>query len=259
MSKNDVDLTNPRVKVIVEDLVDAVSGVFEKHNVSFKEYRAGFFHVIKTGQAGELGLLMDMLLCQRVFDIEMKGRKGTRSNVEGPYYLPDSPFVTDRVKTRGNVEPMRIKGSVKDLEGNAIPDVEVDLWWADADGRYSGYSEDFPKEYFRGRVMTDANGEYDVMGSIPKEYSIMKEEHGPTGGLIEMLGRQGMRTMHVHQKYKKEGFLPLTTQAYFKNAPYVDADPVTAVFDDLTYELKDGDDGIPVLDLDIVLDPQEAA
>ncbi len=252
---NDHSGANTRVKAIVEDLVDAVSEVFEKHDVTFAEYRAGFFHVIKTGQAGELGLLMDMLLCQRVCDIEMKHRKGTRSNVEGPYFLPDAPYVQDAAKVRGAVEPLRIQATVRDLEGNPIPGVDVDLWWADPDGRYSGYSEDFPKEYFRCKVKTDKGGRYSVLGSMPKEYSITKERHGPTGLLVELLGRQGMRTMHVHQKYHKEGFLPLTTQAYFNGASYLNEDPVSAVFEDLTYDLTQGEDGIPILNIDIRLDP----
>jgi len=249
-----IDKTNPRVKEIVEDLVDAVSEVFDKHDVTFEEYRAGFFHVIKTGKAGELGLLMDMLLCQRVCDIEMKHRKGTRSNVEGPYFLPDTPFVTDKAKVRGDVDPLIIQATVVDLEGHPIPDVDVDLWWADPTGSYSGYSDDFPKEYFRCKVKTDKKGRYSVLGSMPREYPITAAVHGPTGSLVEMLGRQGMRTMHVHQKYNKDGFLPLTTQAYFRDANYLDEDPVTAVFEDLTYDLKEKD-GVPVLDIDIVLDP----
>ncbi|MEO1035143.1 MAG: dioxygenase [Pseudomonadota bacterium] len=248
-----LDKTHPRVKAIVEDLVDAISDVFAKHNVTFPEYRAGFFHVIKTGKAGELGLLMDMLLCQRVCDLEMEGRKGTRSNVEGPYYLPDAPFVTDVVKVHDHAEPMQIEATVRDTNGNPIPDVDVELWWADPEGFYSGYRDDYPKDFYRCRTKTDANGQYSIRGSLPKEYPITKAVHGPTGSLIELLGRQGMRTMHVHQKYNHAGFLPLTTQAYFEGAAYLDADPVTAVFDDLTYKLKERD-GVPVLSLDIVLD-----
>ncbi len=248
------DKTIPRVKEIVEDLVDAISEVFDKHNVTFDEYRAGFFHVIKTGQANELGLPMDMLLCQRVCDIEMKGRKGTRSNVEGPYFFPDAPLVTDAAKVRGDVEPLQIQATVKDLDGNPIPDVDVDLWWADSEGKYSGYSDDFPLEYFRCKVKTDKNGQYSILGSMPVEYPITTARHGPTGGLVDMLGRQGMRTKHMHQKYNKEGYLPLTTQAYFRGAKFIDEDPVTAVFEDLIYDLKE-EDGIAVLDINIVLDP----
>jgi len=248
------ELFNPRVKAVVEDIVDAVSDVFDKHNVTFEEYRAGFFHIIETGQNNELGLLIDMLFCQRVCDIEMKNRKGTRSNVEGPYFLEGAPWVTESIKVRGDTEPLRIRGMVKDLDGKAIPDVEVDLWWADPTGFYSGFSDDFPMEYFRGKLKTDAEGKYSVMGSVPEEYPMTREFHGPTGSLIEMMGNQGMRTKHVHHKYRKDGYQTLTTQAYFAGADYLHEDPVHAVFDDLTHELTE-ENGAKILDLDIVLDP----
>lgn len=248
------DLFNPRVKAVVEDIVDAVSDVLENHNVTFEEYRAAFFHIIETGKNNELGLLIDMLFNQRVCDIEMKDRHGTRSNVEGPYFLEGAPWVTDNIKVRGDTEPLLIRANVKDLDGNPIPDVEVDLWWADPTGFYSGYSDDFPKEYFRGKVKTDAEGKYAVMGSVPEEYPITREFHGPTGALVEMLGGQGMRTKHIHQKYRKEGYKPLTTQAYFAGAAFLHEDPVHAVFEDLTHQLKE-ENGVQVLDLDIVLDP----
>lgn len=246
-----------RVHTIVTDIVDAVSDVLRKHEVTFEEYRAGFKHLIATGDNHELGLLIDMLFNQAICDIEMQGRSGTRSNVEGPYFLEGAPLVTDAVKVRGEVDPLRIRGEVKDLKGKPIPDVEVDLWWANSEGDYSGYSDDLPKEYFRGKVKTDAHGKYDVLGSIPIEYPMTSARHGPTGTLIEMLGGQGMRTKHVHQKYRKQGYAPLTTQAYFRGAAYIDDDPVKAVFDDLIYDLKE-ENGVPVLDLDIVLDPVSA-
>ena len=121
-------------------------------------------------------------------------------------------------------------------------------------GVYSGYTEDLPKEYFRGKVKTDEHGVYCVMGSMPIEYPMTSERHGPTGSLIEMLGGQGMRTKHVHHKYRKTGYETLTTQAYFRGEKYIEDDPVEAVFEDLTYDLK-VEDGLKVLDLAIVLDP----
>ena len=92
------------------------------------------------------------------------------------------------------------------------------------------------------------------MGSMPIEYPMTSARHGPTGALIAMLGGQGMRTKHVHQKYRKEGYHSLTTQAYFSGAAYLDQDPVKAVFEDLVYDLQD-QDGMPMLDIQTVLDP----
>lgn len=214
-------------------------------------------HLIDTGENHEIDLVLDMFFNQTICDIEMKDRQGTRSNVEGPYFLEGAPLVIDEVKVCGDTEPLLIRGVVKDIKGNPIPDVEVDLWWATPEGKYSGYTDDLPMEYFRGKVNTDAEGKYCVMGSMPMEYPMTTERHGPTGGLIEMLGSQGMRTKHIHQKYRKAGYQTLTTQAYFSGAAYIDEDPVKAVFEDLTYDLKE-EDGRPVLDLEIVIDVVKA-
>lgn len=243
-----------RTQLIVGDIIDAIRGVLRKHDVTFDEYRAGFRHMIELAEAHEIPLLLDCYLNQTICDIEMKTRKGSLSCVEGPYFLDDAPMVTDAIKVRGNTEPLLIRCQVKDLQGQPIPGVVTDIWFADSNGDYSGFSEDFPIEYFRGKVTTDSEGKYAVMGSIPKEYPMTSNEHGPTGSIIEMLGGQGMRPQHIHFKYLKEGYAPLTTQAYFKGGEYLDADPVEAVMDDLIHELKE-EGGVAVLDLDVVLDP----
>ncbi|MBN4053400.1 hypothetical protein JYT97_00785 [Haliea sp. AH-315-K21] len=243
-----------RTPLIVGDIIDAIRGVLRKHDVTFEEYRAGFMHLMQLADAHEVPLLLDCYLNQTICDIEMKTRQGSRSNVEGPYFLEDAPMVTDTIKVRGDTKPLLIRCRVKDLQGQPIPDVITDIWFADSNGDYSGYSEDFPKEYFRGKTTTDSDGLYAVMGSIPKEYPMTSNEHGPTGTIIELLGGQGMRPQHIHFKYLKEGYAPLTTQTYFSGGAYLKEDPVGAVFDDLIHELKE-EDGVAVLDLNIVLDP----
>lgn len=243
-----------RTQLIVGDIIDAIREVLRKHDVTFDEYRAGFRHMIGLAEANEIPLVLDCFLNQTICDIEMKTRQGSRSNVEGPYFLEGAPMVSDTIKVRGDTQPMLIRCQVNDLQGQSIPGVVTDIWFADSNGDYSGYSDDYPKEYFRGKVTTDSEGKYAVMGSIPKEYPMTSNEHGPTGTIIELLGGQGMRPQHVHFKYLKEGYAPLTTQAYFKGGPFLDVDPVGAVFDDLTHVLKE-EDGVAVLDLQVVLDP----
>lgn len=243
-----------RINQVVPDIIAAIRDVLRKHQVTFEEYRVGFHYLLEVCEKHEMPLLLDLFLNQTICDIEMQNRTGTRSNVEGPYFLPNAPYVTDHIKVRGAVEPMLVRGVVKDTAGNLIPEVEVDLWFASPDGYYSGYADDFPVEYFRGKLKTDRNGRFEVMASVPGEYPITHERHGPTGTLIELLGGQGWRPRHLHQKYSKEGFQTLTTQAYFTGTSYLDVDPVGAVFEDLIHTLKD-ENGMKVLDLDIVLDP----
>lgn len=247
---------NTRVKTVVDDIIKAVQDVLIKHNVTFEEYRAGFYYLIDAAEKHEIPLMLDMFFNQTICDIEMKSREGSRSSVEGPYFLEGASEVTDRIKVSDRAEPLLIRAEVRDLQGNPIPDVLVDLWWSDPDGYYSGYTDDLPIEYYRGKVRTDDQGRLSVMGSVPEEYPMTRERHGPVGNLIEMLGGQGMRPKHVHQKYRKEGYKMLTTQTYFRGENYLDDDPVKAVFDELCQDLKE-ENGVKVLDLDIVLDPAD--
>jgi len=247
-------MTEARVKLIVDDIVEAVRDVLRKHQVTFPEYRAGFFHLLETAKSGEMGLLIDMLFNQTVCDIEMQSREGTRFCVEGPYFLEGAPEVKDAIKLRGDYEPLLIRGQIASTDGAPLQDAVLDVWFADPDGFYSGFEDDFPIEYCRGKVRTDADGHYSVQASVPGEYPITRERHGPTGQLVEMLGRQGWRPAHVHFKANRDGFRSLTTQAYFEGGNYLDNDPVEAVFDDLTHATRQ-EDGTRVLEVNFTLDP----
>lgn len=251
-------MSQDRVKAVVDDIVDSVRDVLRKHEVTFDEYRAGFFHIIETAKSGEMPLLMDMLLNATVCEIEMQNRRGSQNNVQGPYFIEGAPVVSEAIKTRGDVEPLRLQGQVTDLDGEPLQDAVIDIWFADGDGKYSGYSDDFPIEYFRGKVETDADGRYDVMASFPREYPITKERHGPTGSLVDMLGRQGWRPAHIHYMLRKDGSAPLVTQAYFEGGDYLDADPVEAVIEDLIYPTPTVD-GVKTLTVDFRLDPAATA
>ncbi|MCZ6486876.1 MAG: dioxygenase [Gammaproteobacteria bacterium] len=52
---------NERRRDIVMDIVDTVRSVLRDKEVTFDEYRAGFFHLIKTGECNEIGLLLDIV------------------------------------------------------------------------------------------------------------------------------------------------------------------------------------------------------
>lgn len=238
---------------IVISIVDAIRTVLREEQVTFEEYRAGFHHLIKTGDANELGLLLDMFFNQTICDTEMQQRIGTRTNIEGPYFIEGAPLVDNEIKVRGEVEPLIISGLVSDVNGQPLADVEVDLWFASPDGYYSGYSADYPKEYFRGKIFTTDDGTYKVKGSIPGEYPMIRDPQSPTSLLINGLGWPGWRPSHLHQKYRKDGYQMLTTQAYFSGSKYLDNDPIEGVFDDLIHQLYQHN-GQQILQLNIVLD-----
>ena len=52
-------------------------------------------------------------------------------------------------------EPIEISGRVTQVDGKALDNVVLEIWQADADGRY-----DNPEFFGWGRAATDANGVY---------------------------------------------------------------------------------------------------
>src|SRR3546814_18082698 len=83
-------------------------------------------------------------------------------------------------------------------------------WHSTPDGLYSGIHDNSPVDYYRGKLVTDSQGNYRVRTTMPVPYQIPYE--GPTGRLLGHLGSHTWRPAHVHFKVRKDGFEPLTTQ-----------------------------------------------
>lgn len=244
-----------RTDIVVYDIVKAVREVLVRHKVTFEEYRSGVAFLMGYSKAAEfeIPLSCDLWFNATISDIEMMSRKGSVTNLEGPYFLESIPEIDDRIKVRdGQGDPMIIEGSVRDLQNRPIEGAELFIWHSDADGFYSGYDSDFPIEMYRGKKVIGPSGEFRITTSCPVPYRIPHE--GPTGKLLEMMGRHPWRPAHVHFKVRAPGYLEHTTQAYFSGGKWVDSDCVEGVRPDLVHELKDRD-GVKVLEKNFVLDP----
>lgn len=117
----------------------------------------------------------------------------TEPLTEGPFYTPDSPLKRD-FRADGGGEPVTLTGRVIDTRCRPVTEAVVDLWHADAQGRYDneGYR-------FRGHQRTGGDGGYRFDTIRPGRY---------TG-----------RTRHYHVKIAAPGRSVLTTQLYFPNEP----------------------------------------
>ena len=115
----------------------------------------------------------------------------------------------------------------------------LDLWQADALGRYSGFSE-VPLPILRGRLPTDAAGGFEVRTVVPAPYEIPKA--GPTGRLLAALGRHAFRPAHLHLKLTHDGVEPMTSQIFFAGDRWLDSDVADAVKLGLVVTLERHDD-----------------
>nr|AAT99373.1 TfdC2 [Sphingomonas sp. TFD44] len=219
-------MSNNRIHAVVSDIVDGIRNALIKHEVTFDEYRAGVMYAVKTGEAGEIPLMLDVFLNSTISDIENAAYGGTEGTIEGPYYLPNAPVIPNggEIHTYDDDRnvPMLVRGTVKDLQGKPIAGATVDIWHSTPDGYYGGIHNDIPANYYRGKVLTDSEGRYFVRSTVPVPYKI--PDQGPTGALLEMMGGHSWRPAHVHFKVRADGYHTLTTQSYFEQGDYVNDD-----------------------------------
>jgi catechol 1,2-dioxygenase len=233
-----------RAQRVVSELLEAIRGVLVKHDVGYDEYDAAKRWLIEVGEAGEWPLFLDVFFERTVERNAFRSRAGSSGTILGPYHLPDAPVLAPpgelprRPDERG--EPLVLTGRVTAAGGRPLAGAVLDVWQADADGFYSGFHADLPPGILRGKVMTDADGRYEVRTIFPAPYTI--PHAGPTGRMIEACGWHPWRPAHVHLRIEAEGHQPLVTQLFFEGGRYLADDVAGAVKDELVVrpERRDG-------------------
>jgi len=125
-----------------------------------------------------------------------------------------------------------LSGTVSSLDGRPLAGAMLDMWQAH-------FYEGIPAFNLRGRFTTDREGRFEVRTVLPAAYEIPKE--GPTGRLLNALGRHFFRPSHLHIRLSHPGHKPLTTQIYFEGDAYLHSDVVGAVKDSLVVKLQKDD------------------
>ncbi len=139
-----------------------------------------------------------------------------------------------------------VEGHVTDEDGRPVPNTMIEIWMANAAGRYhhEGDQHDAPlDEHFdgAGRVFTDANGHYRYVAIKPGAYP-WRNHHN------------AWRPNHIHYSLFGAGFASrLITQMYFEGDPLLALDPIYNSIPDPAARLR------MVADLDIGLTEPEWA
>ncbi|MFF0144136.1 catechol 1,2-dioxygenase [Amycolatopsis sulphurea] len=233
-------MTNDRVLTVVEDLERTLVEFIRKHGITHAEYRAATDLIIAEVEAGEASLLFDVFLEAAATDMDNHGRTGSIEAIEGPFYLPGAPwlegppYVMPQRPDEAGV-PLIFHGRVTSETGRPLAEVEFDLWHADAAGQYSQIHPNIPDWNLRGRFRSDANGVFSVRTIAPPPYEIPK--NGPTGTVLDALGRHFFRPAHLHVKLRHEYFGERTSQLYFPGGEYLDSDVANAVRDELVLDV----------------------
>jgi catechol 1,2-dioxygenase len=220
-----------RLEAVFDELVGELRALIRRRKIAYAEYHRALEFLAEVGRAGEIPLLLDVFLETTVDEVSHGGRQGTESCLEGPYYVAGAPeLARPYVLPQRAAEPGEVlvfSGTVRSTDGRPLEGAELDLWQADATGRYSQFDYPEPRYNLRGRLRTDAQGCFEVRTVVPAAYEIPKT--GPTGRLLAALGRHAFRPAHLHAKVTHEGCEPLTTQLYVGGDRWIDSDVVGAV------------------------------
>ena len=122
-------------------------------------------------------------------------------------------------------ERIRIHGRVLDESGRPVPNTLVEIWQANAGGRYRHVKDTYfapldPNFGGCGRTLTDENGYYEFMTIRPGAYP------WPNRG-------NDWRPMHIHYSIFGHSFgQRLISQMYFEGDPLIDHCPIAATIQD---------------------------
>lgn len=145
----------------------------------------------------------------------------TPKEIEGPFYpvvaRKDKDFDLTKVEGREGTakgRPVIIAGQVFDTEGKPVEDATVDLWQANAAGRYRhphDPNEAPLDENFQGWAIVPSgkDGGFRFKTVYPGTYPAAEG---------------WMRPPHIHFKVTKKGFVELITQMYFPDSDLNEAD-----------------------------------
>ena len=148
----------------------------------------------------------------------------TLSEVTGPLFGRDEVAAAEADLTRQHAgEPLGeriiVSGRVLDENGRAVRDALIEIWQANAAGRYRHPTDTHdapldPNFTGCGRVVTDANGRYQFKTIKPGAYP-WRNHHN------------AWRPAHIHLSIFGHGFMQrLVTQFYFPGDPLLPYDPM---------------------------------
>jgi catechol 1,2-dioxygenase len=239
---------NARVRQISARIVGDLFRAIDDLDIQPDEFWVGIDWLSRLGASGQLGLITAGLGFDRLLDIRLDeadrraGRTGgTQRAIEGPLYIAGAPLSKGEARLdEGNPgeegPPFVMEGSVLDTQGRPVAGALVDIWHANAFGRYSHFDPDQKDYALRRRVETDAQGNYRFRSFLPPGYAIPPS--GPVAELFAALGRHGNRPAHIHILVTAPGLRMLTTQVNIPGDTFIDDDFAFATRDGLVLELE---------------------
>jgi protocatechuate 3,4-dioxygenase beta subunit len=200
-------------------------------------------------------LLSDLLGITALIE-ELNSRRppgATPNTVRGPFYRPDAPLLPlgTTISRDGKGETLRVRGHVRDLDGDPIGGATIDTWQANQDGLYENQQPDLQPEFnLRGKFITDAKGRFHYETVRPRGYAV--PEDGPVGRMLGAIGYPLRRPAHLHFIVKAAGFETISTHVFDASDPNIAEDALFGVKPELLGRFE-RQSGAWTLDFDFVM------
>jgi protocatechuate 3,4-dioxygenase beta subunit len=106
-------------------------------------------------------------------------------------------------------EPCLVLCTIKDVSGNPIEGVKIDIWETDSTGHYDVQHSNRQGPDGRCVMNSDKEGVFWFKAIVPVPYPIPHD--GPVGQLLKLLKRHPWRPAHMHFMFEKKGWDHLIT------------------------------------------------
>jgi hydroxyquinol 1,2-dioxygenase len=254
---------DPRLRELFTRLVRHLHDFAREVKLTEAEWAEGIRFLTATGQKcddrrQEFILLSDVLGLSMLMVAlnEDKSAGCTEATVFGPFHVPGAPVFEDGADiSNGAVgQPCEVTGTVRGLDGEAVPGAVIEVWQADADGLYDVQREGVGDQG-RGVLHARADGSFGFHTVVPQAYPIPVD--GPVGELLRASGRHPWRPAHLHFMIDAPGYERLITHVFRGDDPYLDSDAVFGVRESLVADWHVRPDGSGRVHFDFVLDRSE--
>lgn len=270
------DCDNPRLKELMESLVTHLHAFVRDVRLTEAEWNTAIEFLTAVGHITddnrqEFILLSDVLgVSMQTINVNNATYKdATEATVFGPFFVEDAPEIPIGGDIAGGApgQPCWVEGTVKDTDGNPVPNARIEVWEADDDGFYDVQYTD-GRVSGRAHLYSDENGKYNFWGLTPTPYPIPYD--GPVGKMLEATGRSPMRASHLHFMVTADNLRTLVTHIFVDGDELLTSDTVFGVKDSLIKSFKQqsadtptpdgrdlGGDAWSRVNFDIVLAPAE--
>jgi catechol 1,2-dioxygenase len=158
------------------------------------------------------------------FAAATKACRLTAQDIIGPFYRFGAPFQTQLLGPDEPGQRLMVAGTVYGSDCRTrLPNALIEVWQANDAGLYD---TDKPGNFternalrLRGMMLTDQKGNYEFETIVPGRYPIPPN----LPGLEKYAGLT--RPAHIHFRVSESLHVPLTTQLYFRDDPFIAKDP----------------------------------